>query len=76
MSHSLDISSSDPNVVFSRPSVPPTGSDGMTMRTSVCADIEESVIKAAKIEKQIQDSKVKGRQGFVAFTAHNFFFFI
>lgn len=38
--------------------VPPVGEDGITLRTSVCSEIEESVNRAADIERKLANSKV------------------
>ena len=45
-------------MVFSRSPEPPTGPDGNRLITSVCHEIDESVRKAASIEKQLQYAKV------------------
>lgn len=60
VSHATDGSS--PKFVFLRP--PPVtdaayGPDGRVLRTSVCADIEESVQRAAAIEKELSNPKVE-----------------
>ena len=43
---------------FSNHLDPFIGPDGKPVKTSVCDDIEESVKRAADIEKQLKDSKV------------------
>lgn len=58
VSHSMDNSNGDPNTVLGRPAIAPLGSDGRPMTTTVCAEIEESVIKASRIEEQLHKSKV------------------
>ena len=48
------------NTVFARPQLEAAayGPDGVLLKTSVCDEIEESVKKAAEIEKQLANSKV------------------
>lgn len=46
------------NAAFCRDSPAPIGLDGKPMKTSVCDAIEESMINAAEIERQIANSKV------------------
>lgn len=45
-------------MVFQRSPEAPVGPDGMVLKTSVCDEIEDSVRKAADIEKQLQNAKV------------------
>lgn len=40
------------------PGVAAYGPDGAVLKTSVCDEIEESVLKAEKIEMEIANSKV------------------
>lgn len=46
------------NLALLRSPTAPLGPDGTPLRTSVCDEIEESVRKAASIEKQLQNAKV------------------
>lgn len=48
------------SLLFAHPSsiLPALGPDGNPLKTSVCDEIEESVKRAAQIEKQLQHSKV------------------
>ena len=38
--------------------LPPVGSDGRPLQTSVCNDIEQSVTRTAEIERKLANSKV------------------
>lgn len=46
------------NGAFLRPPSPPLDENSNEMKTSVCDEIAESVMKAANIEKQLNNSKV------------------
>lgn len=48
------------NRVFGRQSSPALGEDGQIMKTSVCDEIQQSILKADEIERQIANfTKVK-----------------
>lgn len=54
MSHTLDGRDKDGD-----DKSPPIGPDGMTIKTSVCDEINQSVQRATDIENKLSNSKVK-----------------
>ena len=63
MSHATNVENSNGNQTLtslglSRPPIAPLGNDGKPLRTSVCDEIDDSIRKAAKIEQELQNSKV------------------
>lgn len=54
--------------------VAPIGLDGMPLKTSVCDDIEQSVIRAEEIEKKLANSKVSCEKNQTSEKIKSFFF--
>ena len=55
VSHALD---DVRQVTYEDTNPPPLGSDGRPLKTSVCSEIEQSMLRASDIEQKLSNSKV------------------